>query len=992
MSTRKEASNNLPKTTRDDFMVLETSEQRQSLYDPIRREILRTLNAGTDDFETEVRKSDKILDDGTQVTEQVTVKRPVKRYWMTAQEIVDFVNESHPDLGLSHHNCYYHLRKLGDQGLVEQFPPKDEKDTSSKRIRGMHFRTSAKFLVPTAFEISPGLDEKDVLPPEVYERAAELAQRVKDSGEADAFEYSIKNGSRTHWFSVTMSLYDDGESILSVVRDISETRKIQESLKRSQERLGLALKGAEFAAWEWHGSEKSIFGEGYSELFGFSKKELEKFAANWHSLVHPEDLKMVENKWQEHLSGQTPYFSCEYRQLTKSGEYKWVMDRGSVVEFDSDGIAVRAAGIIRDITFEKLTLQALGQSEEQYQRLVTDSIQGIMIFQNERIVFANPAYAKIVGRTLGEILDMNGEEFQGIIHPDDRAELERRTTQYQDSDDPLPTFRLRYIRPSGEIRWVESYARYVEYRDEKGLQALVVDITDQYNAEQALKQSEERFRNLFENLSDAVFITDVKGNIVFSSPIVVHMFRYEPSELIGQSISTLVHPDDQDWVLKAFTASTMRLEESSQGLEARAMRKDGTIFNFHATGTALMKDGEHIGFQSLLRDISDRMETENALRAQRDLAQMYLKMAANLFLVLDPDGNISLLNRVGRDVLELSDDEDVTGVSWFDFVPKDELKDVKETFVRLMKGELDSIDHYERSILTRKKNLKLVAWRANVLYDDKKKIIGLISSGEDITERRTAETVLKESEEKYRMLVERSIIGMAITEFPPFRIRFVNQASESVMGFSPEEYTSFSPEEIRSIIHPDDRAEILGVIGEIMKGEIGAYYPPYEYRLVRKDGNTIWIRDTPQKVMNEGKPAILSILINVTKDKALVQERAQKLKVYSEMMNAAANGIAIIKEGVFETVNTALLKLLGTSKEKIVGKTIWSKSPRKQSDGVSSKSKMEEIISKIRVKKPKKTQWSFRTSEGVNIPVKLHLKMIEEGPVILLTIIGNGNA
>ena len=96
--------------SRKDFLVLETDEQRQSLYDPIRRELLRTLDTGVDEFEIEKRPPKTItLEDGTQGLEEVTVKRPVTRYWMTAQELVDRINESNPELGLTNYNCYYHI-------------------------------------------------------------------------------------------------------------------------------------------------------------------------------------------------------------------------------------------------------------------------------------------------------------------------------------------------------------------------------------------------------------------------------------------------------------------------------------------------------------------------------------------------------------------------------------------------------------------------------------------------------------------------------------------------------------------------------------------------------------------------------------------------------------------------------------------------------------------------------------------------------------------
>lgn len=869
MIKKKESSTDLPETSRKDFMVLETSEQRQSLYDPLRREILRVLDTGVDDFETEVRQSQPIpLEDGSIVTEEVTIKRPIRRLWMTAQEIVDMVESKGEDLGLTQYNCYYHLHKLRDQGLVEQYPPSDEID-SGKRVRGMYFRSAAKFFVPTAFEISAGLAEHDVLPHEVNERAVELAQKVKTTGIADAFEYDLNIKGERYWFSVTMSLHDDGESIVSVVRDTTDTRRAQEALKKSQEHLDLALKGADLAPWEWyHEGARMVFGEKYAELLGYTEDELEAFASNWYTLVHPDDRSHVRSGWHEHLAGRTPFFSAEYRLLTKHGDYKWVIDRGSLVEFDADGSPIRAAGTIRDITYEKLTLEALGQSEEKYQRLVTDSVQGIAIIESGRLAFANPAYAKTLGRNIGELLAMDSNDIWRIIHPDDRNRLEERNRLVQQGAITLPVHRFRYVRPSGEIRWVDSYTKVIDYEGRPAIQALEVDVTEQYNTEQALKESELRYRTLFENISDAVFTTDPNGEIMFCNSVSGEMFGYSPQEMIGMPIADLIHPDDRGWVLRTFGANISRSESRYHGLEARGIRKDGSTFYFHATGTALRSDGAHYGFQSLVRDISDRVESEKALKTQRDLAQMYLKMAGNVFLVLDQVGNISLLNKVGRAILEIPDDEDVVGESWFRFVPKDERDEVRKMFDRLMHGVPDHIDYKERPVRTKRGNIRLIAWRTNVLYDENREIIGLISSGEDITERRQTEEELMEQEEKTRVL-------------------------------------------------------------------------------------------------------------------------ASQLE---SMINAATNAIGLLQDSKLAIVNDGFVELLRYDRADLVGRTIWSISPRNQSKGVSSKKSMEEHLSEIQMQSSLHFPWTLRTSDGKDLLVSAELRRIENDPAVVFTIRGVGES
>ncbi|MFX1484104.1 MAG: PAS domain S-box protein [Promethearchaeota archaeon] len=533
METDKADQLDLPETERRDFLVLETRDQKESLYHPIRLEILRALDQGVEDFKTEMKTNERRLDDGTTIKEEVTIRTPSRRLWMSVPEVLANIKENKPKLKISNFNCYYHLRKLLEQGLVEQYPPpKKGSKGGSKRVRGMYFRTTAKFFVPTTFEISPDLAERDVLPPEVTEKAVELAQQVKETGRADAYEYQLKIGGSTYWFSVTMSLHDDGESIVSVVRDITSRKHTEEELKRSQERLELALRGADLAPWDWyHKTGTLTFSERYAEMLGYTLDELNKFSNNYEALVYPDDLDLVLSKWDNHLENRTPMYSSEHRMVGKDGRVVWVLDRGRVVERAEDGTPIRSAGTLLDVTHEKLMLEALDRSEERYRRLFEESLQGIVILIKGKIVFANQAYAEMVGRSIGQLLKMSAEETWDMIHPDDRGELKKRDQRIASGEDRLPRVRFRYVRPDGEVRWVDSYARAVEHDGQRALQALEVDITEQHMTENALKESEKIFRDIFEFSPIGIILYDTDGRILQLNETTRQMFGLsEPSD------------------------------------------------------------------------------------------------------------------------------------------------------------------------------------------------------------------------------------------------------------------------------------------------------------------------------------------------------------------------------------------------------------------------------------------------------------------------------
>ena len=602
----------LPTTKRRDFLVLETQDQKESLYHPIRLEILRALDQGIEDFKAETKKTEKQLDDGTIITEEVTTRKPYNRLWMSVHEILTTIKESRPKLKISNFNCYYHLKKLIEQGLVEQHPPpKKGSKGSSKRVRGMFFRTTARFFVPTTFEISPDLAERDVLPSEVTEKAIELAEQVKETGRADAYEYKLKIGKSVYWFSVTMSLHDDGESIVSVVRDITKQKTTQEELRKSQERLELALRGADLAPWDWQLPTNTMtFSARIAEMLRYTSKELDAFTHSWQELIHPDDFDLVQSRWDNHLTNKTQMFSSEHRLITKHGDSIWVLDRGRVVERSEDGTPLRAAGTLLDITHEKLMLEALDRSEERYRRLFEESLQGIAIFLDGRIVFANPAYAKTVGRPIGELLRMSPEETWSLIHPDDREELEERNQRLISGEDSLPRVRFRYVRPDGEVRWVDSYVNIVEHDGQRAMQALEVDITEQYMVEKALQESEKRFRSIFESSPIGIILFDTDGRIIQINQAAKQIFGVsQPSDYADfRMLTDSMIPED---ILRDLQKGIARSFEISYDLKDVHFKSSKTgIIHLQIIGSGLREeDGSISTYIGQVIDITEGRTT-----------------------------------------------------------------------------------------------------------------------------------------------------------------------------------------------------------------------------------------------------------------------------------------------------------------------------------------------------------------------------------------------
>jgi two-component system, cell cycle sensor histidine kinase and response regulator CckA len=179
---------------------------------------------------------------------------------------------------------------------------------------------------------------------------------------------------------------------------------------------------------------------------------------------------------------------------------------------------------------------------------------------------------------------------------------------------------------------------------------------------------------------------------------------------------------------------------------------------------------------------SQRREAEKALSQERDRAQQYLAIAGIMFVALDIGGIVRLINKKTCDVLECGE-EDITGKNWFEcFIPGKDREQVKRVFEKLMKGEIWATEYVENSVVTRNGEEKTIAWHNALLTDDCGNIVGSLSSGEDITERKISEAALRESEERLRTILEAVQAGIVIIDPRTHVITDVNQVAANMIG------------------------------------------------------------------------------------------------------------------------------------------------------------------------------------------------------------------
>lgn len=206
---------------------------------------------------------------------------------------------------------------------------------------------------------------------------------------------------------------DLSKGVISAISDISERKRAEEALQEAQERIELALTGAGLGWWDWNvQSDEALLNERGLEILGYRCDENEPSFRLWETLVHRDDAARVLTALQDHWEGKSQWFETEHRLRTESGDWKWIMARGKVVERDEAGKPLRMAGTFLDITERKHAEEALRISEQRF-RAVFEGAEDFIFVKDRslRYVDVNPAIEKFFGVASSEIIGSSAEDW-----------------------------------------------------------------------------------------------------------------------------------------------------------------------------------------------------------------------------------------------------------------------------------------------------------------------------------------------------------------------------------------------------------------------------------------------------------------------------------------------------------------------------------------------------------------------------------------------------
>ncbi len=642
-------------------------------------------------------------------------------------------------------------------------------------------------------------------------------------------------------------------------------------------------------------------------ITGYRPAEFQADAGLLERCIHPDDReRVVRHPDDEQQQPQT----CElqFRIIRRDGEQRWIGHACQPV-YSAAGEWLGRRVSNRDIT-------AWVQAEEAYHTLVENSLQGLVIFQEGRFVFANPAMVDIVGYSREELLAFTPDTIHQLLHPDDYERVMGYTRARQMGQAVPSGYEIRLIRKDGAIRRVEVAVSLTNYRGRAATQVAYIDITERKQAEEALRASEQQIRRIGDNLPNGIIYqlrqaTDGTCTFTYMSDAVKRLTGYTAEEIIAQPPLVLNshHEEDQPGYIAAMEAAARTLQ--SMDYELRQYVADGTLRWRQFYSTPRREPDGTIIWDGICIDITERKQAEEALRTSERFVQQIATTMPDILYIFDLalQRNIYSNRQIAESLGYTPEEVQAMGDAVLPtLLHPDDLPCVLQHQTMQADAPDGIILPLEYRMRHREGSWRWLLSREVVFSrTDAGNPCQILGVAQDITERKLAE-------EAYRTLVDNSLQGLTIHQ--QGRSVFANAAAAQITGYTVDELLALSPAEAAATIHPDDRDMVMQRARERQAGTTVPQH--YTFRILHKDGSVRWLEAFAIRVIYQGQPAAQMAYIDITERKQAEDAlRASEARLKAIFDNAAI-GIGLTDtSGKLVALNAHGARQLGYTPEEL---------------------------------------------------------------------------
>ncbi|WP_052051070.1 PAS domain S-box protein [Leptolyngbya sp. KIOST-1] len=758
----------------------------------------------------------------------------------------------------------------------------------------------------------------DIFPADLAQQWLATIQLTLATKQPQRFEQQLRFGDRLQYEEVRIVPYQD-HWVLAMVRDISDRQQIEAALQQSQEQLRVALEFGQIAIWTWDGATEQVsWNDQAYRLMGVSPGPQLPTYDDWFQAIHSDDRAAVLADMEQAIATQQP-FTLEYRVRWPDGTLRWVADRGRGV-YTEAGEILRAAGVMYDITARKQAELAQQESERRYRRLLDTANEGVWVVDaDSRTTFVNPKMATMLGYTTDEML---GQPVFHFIDEVDWDLAQRQIEQLKQGNGDQLDFKFRH-KGGGEVWALVSISPMFDDHQYVGALGMLTDVTARKAAEQALAQTEDRYRRATQASKTGVWELDLKTGFLYVDPSIKATVGYSDAEITPdlENWQQNIHPDDVALMKSSFDA-LIRGNLPSYEQEYRVQHKDGSLVWMLSRGQLhLDEQGQPATFLGTTTDITDLKQAELALhqlnneleQRVQERTQELQKLAAivenspDLIAMASLEGDLLYLNRAGQRLLDLTPD-DIVGNPMTTVLTEVAAAQLEQEALPLVMDQ----GYWQGESMLRhgQTGAAILAEQALFLVRDPESQAPLCMAtiGRDIRDRKRAEQALRESEERFRSTFEQAALGIIETDLNGHIVK-INQKFCELLGYSAAELLSKT---YMDLTHPSDVDADNDNVRRLLSGEQTAYV--LEKRYLHRDGTVIWVSLAVSIVRDGlGRPQYLLGVVHDIRDRKRAEHalRESEERFRATFEQAAAGMVQGNLDGQLVRVNQRFCELLG---------------------------------------------------------------------------------
>ncbi len=688
---------------------------------------------------------------------------------------------------------------------------------------------------------------------------------------------------------------------LNFLNDITERRLAEDSLRKSEEKYRTILEQMDDSYYEVDSKGNfTFFNDALIRQMGYSREEL--LGLNYKAYIPPGEIHRAVAGFSEVFNTGKPQHWLPLTHMRKDGKTIYVEDSISPLR-DEKGEIIGLRGISRDVSEHRKTADQLRRSEEKYRLLVESSLEGIVVIKAGTIIFTNKRLAELTGYAVNDLI---GESVMQLFDPEDRPAMEERYRQRLRGElaDAVSLYRIR-TKDDRQI-WVELSAIPIEWEGEPSFLYFANDITQRKLAEDALRKSEENYRNILEQMDEGYYEVDRKGNFTFVNDAMCRQMGYTREEALSMNYKSYVPAEDISHTRQIFS-EVFRTGVPVLWHPFSRNKKDGTLFYIEGSVFPVRNDeGEIVALRGMTRDVTERKRALEALQESEEKYRLLVESSMEGIHVLQ-DGIIKFANPKIAKIFDTTV-EKLIGRRVKELLHPDDIDAAVERYRARMRGEPIEGPYQLRY----KAEDGRISWievsGVSILWENKPAVLYFSS---DVTARKLAEDAMRQSEEKYRTILEEMDEVYYELDLKG-NYTFFNDALCRQLGYSREELQTLN---YRQYMLPEHIPNVRAIFNEVYRtGQAVLWLPLIN---IKKDGSRVYVEDSIYPIKNNlGE---VTGFRGISRDVTGHHKAQEQLELRALLLDTSTDSIVMHDfAGNFKYVNEAAYKTKGYTKEELM--------------------------------------------------------------------------